>query len=276
MSEHRFEQNLKPKTLCVKDLHVDPSYQRPVKQNLLRWIAENFDEVAFGRLLVAERKDGTFWVVDGQQRLAGATKKCFDKVPCNVFESLGRQQEAAIFNEVNSKRVAVSSLEKFKALLESRDEEAIAINAAVENVGFHIGKGGGMKNPKTVQSVAVLQEVYKRGGTELIKTTLRILRATWPNNFQATCSQMLWGMSLFCDIFKGEYEERRLINKLYKDEPLEILQYVKNVKKFSTGSKGRIVMEAIMNKYDQGAKGRRLRQLLKAEDKIENDSEEVA
>ena len=124
--------------LNVDELNVCESYQRTVRTAGVNKIVKNFDRDALGTLCVGKRKDGSLWIVDGQQRWTALKKLGVKRVPCDVFESSGPSHEARIFRHKNKDRTGVNAVTIFKALLTEQNEDAVALLAAVESAGFKL------------------------------------------------------------------------------------------------------------------------------------------
>ena len=132
----------------IDQLQIDHSYQRNEvsEKNTIR-IARDFRWAAFGTLVVMERADGTLLVVDGQQRLLGAKRRGdISEVPCIVFSSDGPQHEAKAYLALNTNRLAVSAVEKFKARLVGKESPEMEIAAWLAGVGLFVTSDGTTPN----------------------------------------------------------------------------------------------------------------------------------
>ena len=89
--------------IAVEELNISDAYQRTIVQARANRIAKNLDQDAFGSLTVGQRNDGSFWVVDGMQRLTAARKLGIAMVPCDVFQSEG-QVLAAVWVAMTARR----------------------------------------------------------------------------------------------------------------------------------------------------------------------------
>jgi hypothetical protein len=66
----------------IKDLVIDPSYQRHIGKRgaaNIRQIAENFDWSKFAPVIIAPIEGGQYAVVDGQHRTTAALLRCLEK-----------------------------------------------------------------------------------------------------------------------------------------------------------------------------------------------------
>jgi len=124
------------------ELGVDHDYQRDkVIVAKVREIQSNWSWAGCGCILVAMRKDGTFWVFDGQHRvLAARNRSDITTLPCLVFEVDSKTQEAAGFLVSNTQRKAVTAIAKFKALVMTGDSAALAVNRICDEIGIEVSE----------------------------------------------------------------------------------------------------------------------------------------
>jgi hypothetical protein len=204
---------------------ADPSYQREVKNRHKR-IAGDFREEALGIPLVAERADGSLWIVDGLQRITALRRIGRKQVRAEVFSSNGPEHEAEIFKLVNMERTRLTPVEEFRALLTAHDDAAWKIKEAVERQGYKImlGKGGtGDASEFYLTCVKTMQKVFKAGGTAPIEFALRMVKESWPGDRLGTYNQVIEGMSLFFIRMKGAVDEDRLLPRLRTVTPQKII-----------------------------------------------------
>jgi len=134
----------KPKRIKIADLNVD-SYQRGEASRMSTIMrAKHFDHAAAGAVVVGQRSDGSFWIVDGLQRvLAETLRGDVGTVDCMVFQSSGKANEARVFQLCNISRSGVKAVHKFMVAVESGDEPECTINKWIVEEGFRVGKEKG-------------------------------------------------------------------------------------------------------------------------------------
>ena len=123
----------------IADLNVG-DYQRG-EANRISTIqkAKHWDHAAAGAIVVGQRSDGSFWIVDGLQRtLAEAVRGDIDAVDCMVFPSDGADHEARVFQLCNLGRIPVSAIHKFRVAVKAGDQTECAIDAWVKENGMCI------------------------------------------------------------------------------------------------------------------------------------------
>jgi hypothetical protein len=148
------------KQIAIRDLKVDPAYQRgEVSESNTLGIAANFSWAAFSTLTVMKRKDGRLFVVDGMQRLC-AVKHRDDivKVPCIIFPSRGRDHEAYAFLLLNTHRRPVRATEKFAAAVKAKISPEIEVDKWLKSHDLVVGKND---QPKTVRFIAQLLRQWR-------------------------------------------------------------------------------------------------------------------
>lgn len=215
------------KVLRVEAIQTDPSYQREVKRGHTK-IVNDFSEEAFGIPLVGEREDGTFWVVDGLQRLTALRKLGKKEVRAEVFASQGPEHEATVFKKVNMDRTRLSSREEFRALLTSQDPLAWKIKEAVESVGFKIvlGKTGQRGNElaaKQLTCVSTLLAVAAKYGTDPIVFACRCSADAWPGDRLGSHNSIVAGLCCFFRRHEGVVDMDRLLPRLRTVTPQKIM-----------------------------------------------------
>jgi hypothetical protein len=128
------------------DYATDGGYQRELKKKHVAAIVRDFMIEAMGSLLVGQRSDGSYWLVDGQQRRGAAIALDITMLPCDVFISRGREHEAKIFHSVNKVRKAADGVDKYLSALAAKDQITMEIDRILKNHGFQVTKTDGWGN----------------------------------------------------------------------------------------------------------------------------------
>lgn len=236
------------RVLKVEDIQTDPAYQRVVREGHKKIVAE-FDKNAFGVPLVAQREDGTLWVVDGLQRLTALRKMEKKEVRAEVFKSSGPEHEANVFKIVNLNRTKLSSPEIFKAKLTSGDQSAWKLKETVEKCGYVIAyqshSAGRAQDAKYISAINSLERVAERFGYEYITIILEITKEVWSEDKYGASSDIINGMAAFLHARKGVIDKNRLIVRLAKTTPAKII-YSGNL---GVGSRGNNIAEVLERIY---------------------------
>ena len=146
------------KWIDKKQIVVCPDYQRSKPSpNTIKSIRKNWNWLAFGALMVAER-DGVFYVVDGQHRLLAAMQEPgVQQVPCVVYPTHSIAIEAKSFLEANTSRVAVSAIDKYKAALAAKEHWAINMQLMLEELDIVL-----VENPKEFRQTCVVSAITRQ------------------------------------------------------------------------------------------------------------------
>ena len=120
--------------LATESLQIDETYQRGFNALKAKRIGQKFDMRALGRLSVSERSDGTWWVVDGQHRRAGALAAGVTSVPCIIYSGLSAKEEAELFLVLNCERSGMGAAGRFNAQQAAGQEIAMVVARTLASV----------------------------------------------------------------------------------------------------------------------------------------------
>lgn len=201
--------------ISVDELNVSDAYQRTIVPGRVNRIAKHLDQDAFGSLTVGQRSDGTYWVVDGYQRLTAARRLGIAMVPCDVFASDGQEHEARVFRLKNRERTNVSSVALFRAQLTEGDEQTLAIAAAVKASGFKLGLDNHSTRWPYIRAVKSLERSFERVQAEGLVMALGLINDAWPGEDAALQGDMIEGMCWFIKKHP-DFDRERLIGRLAK------------------------------------------------------------
>jgi hypothetical protein len=166
-------------------------YQRGVKARP-SFDPNEYNEVLAQLLEVAEREDGTYAVIDGQNRMRAAIQCGKDTMPCRVHVGLAVEQEAALFVIFNAKRLSVTPLELHRASVVAGDAEATFLKDITEAHGYEIKTSG----INSIPWIKKLQDLHIRYGTDVLDWCLGICAQMDPG--KPIPSNVLLGL---CDVF---------------------------------------------------------------------------
>lgn len=187
--------------------------QRELTQRRVdRITAVGFDPELMGYPVVSER-DGHFWILDGQARIA-ALKNWLGEwqeqhVQCRVFVHLTEEQEAEIFLELND-FTNVAAFAKFKNAVTAGRPTETDINRIV--LANHLVVSREAARDDSVGCVSTLIRVYKRSGPLIFSQSLRVVRDAYGKPGME--SAVLDGMGLLCQRYNGELTETEAVTKL--------------------------------------------------------------
>lgn len=181
----------------VGELMVDPTYQRELDERRVDGIVDGFDPALLGTLEVSAR-NGRSAVFDGQHRLAALKRLRIDHVACVVHEGLSVEDEARLFVELQTRRKALTPLDRFRARLVAGESQARAINRIVEAAGYKVTSGGGAA---AIGAVTALDRVLALDETGAILESALDLLSVWKGEPKATDGALILGLGLFLKEF---------------------------------------------------------------------------
>lgn len=115
-------------------LLINEDYQRTATASKILEIASQWSWVGCGVIVVAKR-DGNYWVVDGQHRVLAAKRRSdIKEMPCIVFDTENISDEASGFLATNTNRKPITSHAKHKAMVVSGDEVAIFVEKTFKDL----------------------------------------------------------------------------------------------------------------------------------------------
>lgn len=194
MKEHR--------KLPVDALKLCMQYQRTQNEHHVQKIVDAWNEDAFGALVVARRKDGSLWVVDGGHRLAAARALKINTVPCSIMESDGPAHEALVFRALSTTR-KVHIITVFWGRITAGEKVATTILRTVRDAGFDLPKNtGGVRGRAAtawpiIGCVGAVERCFNEGGVERLETMLSVIRKAWNNDEDAVSMSIVNGLSMW-------------------------------------------------------------------------------
>lgn len=216
---------------------IDPAYQRQLS-GLWKDIAKDFRPYLFGAVILSarERKAPDLAIIDGQHRWMGAKEAGVEAILAVIYPGLNRAQEAEIFAELQLRRRALLSYERFRASLVAKDPMAKSIAAICQHAGYELGPE---KRPDTLKAVAALEWCYRGGkpkrqnpqpeGPEYLRRAMHSLKAAWPDYSQPN-GDIIKGVVLVYLQSEGQIDDDRLVRSLNATTPREILSRAGDLK----------------------------------------------
>lgn len=215
--------------LPVDKLFID-TYQRNVRQSLVKDIANNFNPGLIGYISVSQRENGLYAIVDGQHRYEGAIEKGYTHLPCMVF-GLTKKQEASNFIDFNTKRASMTATQVFWSEVDAEDRTALKILSIVDTHGFFVTKqlkGGKAQNPYEVSAVGALKRIYKNHGETVLHEVLEIVSRIWVDDSRRSVATVLIALCRYInnETSSNNYQRSVLVSALNKTNPPSFLRKI--------------------------------------------------
>lgn len=194
-----------------------PNYQRHLRANRVRKMAQKFDPRLYGVVLVTMRS-GKPSVIDGQHRIAAAIQAGHgdDALPALVIPTSTYREEAELFVRANLRETTVPAAtgEVFHARIEQGDERATMVAKVVEDAGLQLDMHMESDGEGFVRAIATLERIFKQGGPEHLADVLTTLLATYGGQRGSTAHWMLMGFHQFLYRFHDFADRARLAEQL--------------------------------------------------------------
>lgn len=234
--------------ITVNELTLDPTYQRAIDKGFVNRCVKNFNPEAVGHLVVSRRSDGTVVVVDGQHRTEIMKRVGWgdQRVECQVHDNLTVEQEAALFDLLNTKR-SVTPTDRFRARLVAGDPASNDIAAIVERSGLAVPQ---------VRAVGVLQNIYGSNGSSnpaLLERTLGVTTGAWGPTDDAVMGPVMNGVAAVLGRYDN-LDDAKLTSRLAKSPggAPALLGAARAMKGVRFGTMRDCVASVIVDRYNVG------------------------
>lgn len=221
--EVSFDRPWSEEVVAVDELRIDRTYQRGDKADLVNEIGRGYDLTLAGYIVVSRRKNGSLYVVDGQQRTLGARKGGESEVLARVFEGLTVEEEASLYDALNRTK-PLNSHEKFKGRHAARNPQALDIYDIVHSLGGSIMGVDGY-SMETIAAVSALEIVYGQGGKWGLTTTLSVIKSGLGElTRNTTPSGFLKAVHMAISRHSDELDQQRLAKRIAETGLLALKQ----------------------------------------------------
>ena len=106
---------MKEQMIPLNLMRVDSTYQRCVKPEKVKKIADEWDDMLANLVYVSHRSDGFYYVMDGNHTRIAYESIGGEELACRVFEDLTVEQEANLFDRLNTSQKKPTFNERLKA-----------------------------------------------------------------------------------------------------------------------------------------------------------------
>lgn len=192
------------KWVRIGDMKVSPKAQREFRPNHAADLAGRFNLDAIGYPVV-DHRDGAYWIVDGQHRVAALKMVGFtadDQIECEVFEGLTESQEADVFLHRDSRK-KVGTFDGFRIAVVAGRGDEVQIKRIVERAGLKISLDGA---DGCIGAVGALRYVHGLSPAALGRT-LEILTDAFGGDHGSFAANILRGTGLVAQRYNGEITE---------------------------------------------------------------------
>ncbi len=239
------------------------AYQRPVREENVNKLIQKWDAALVEPVVVSFR-DGKFYVVDGQNRIAAMRKMNNGHdvmVLCKVHSGMTYQEEAAMCWKLDQAKRRMDASQSVNALAESETSaEVTDIRQILEQEGFRWALAKKTGKEYEVGSTRAVINAYRLLGSAAFTRMFWLLGETWRGNPRSLNSYILSGMALFLKTYETELRDRLFVMRLSAVDPEEIIRRGKV--DFSTSRASLRYARVILEKYNGHRGGGKLQNRL--------------
>lgn len=199
------------------------SYQRELNVKRVRKIAARFDPRLVNPPKVSYR-NGHYYVFDGQHTIAVLKLLNGDKdllIRCIVYTGMTESEEALLFAQQTGESAPLTPGDKMRAKIYGGDPECMAFLKATESVGLNLDYAQ-RRGKLRIGCIGTAFEEFKRVGADLYKEALSLIVAAWHGDPESLRAETIQSVIRFIELYRDEYDPRRLVTRLHKTDPLTI------------------------------------------------------
>ncbi len=202
-------------------------YQRRVSQRHVNKLIRHWDSRYLLPLVVSLR-DGKYYLIDGQHRLAAMRKMNGGKdvmLPCVIHTGLTYAREAEMYVELDKAKGHVKLVNAIKAKLESGSDAAMLdIDKRIDEAGFTWALDKPTGAAYEIIPTQPIIRAYKNLGGPGFSRMLGLLAGTWHGSQASLRTEMFYGLALFLKTYEMEIDDQAFVRRLSAADPFDILQ----------------------------------------------------
>ena len=218
------------------DYETDGGYQRKEDIKRIEKYAKAFDWKLFDLPLIGIREDGTYWVIDGNNRIKLLQKIGVEKVMCRIARQTNRDSERKLFLARNKSGInrgkTVSPYIVYKNAILAGEPAEVKLNEIFNKYGLTVTTGKTTLN-NHIGDIGTYVDKMK-SSAKLTEKAIDFIKTTWPNSNEAWSASFLNGVMEYLSNLTEE-EVRKSYRKLSKCEPKYIVQAAKLLAKNDDG-----------------------------------------
>lgn len=246
--------------LPTDKLKIDIKVQRELQETHVQKLLRKFDPAAFGRISVAKREDGYYYVQDGQHRLEMAKRLFLDEVPCVITNLESVRDEGRAFIKINENSAKVTGIDKYRIGVSSEITEYLRVKECCDYAGLRIGSGPNYVNCvsaiyRCVNSATLLSSIeYNMQST---KYALKILKDSF--GVEGINQVTVQGMFIFTKAYiMGDIIDMlTVIERLSKCNIKELIETAYEMKNNGRGKVYSYAAYLFVNEYNRNLKSNR-------------------
>lgn len=220
------------RTVQSMALSEDRDCQRILKVNEIMNIVGDFHWAKFNPVVISIREDGRY-CIDGQVRIL-SVRTLYKKgeistpmIPCLILTNTTLEDEAMLFGTQDDGKTPLREYQKAKSKFIGKDKKICELSDALTDCGIRLFTD--------VQAYKTIREIYDNTDLAVFKRFCNVISKSWLNGTKsqkknATCGDILTGLSIFYSRYADEIDDMNLIKKLSEKTPDSVRELFKNYK----------------------------------------------
>lgn len=204
---------MREQKLPLRLLKTDFSYQSPVKNAQVLKIVRNFDSKALHTIVVSEREDGTYYIVDGQHRVVALIRLGHEEIRCTIHQGLSVEEEAKMYHDLNN-RPTKQANSKGKSKLRYNEENAVKIDEIVNKTGMKINYEHTAPKSGYIAAYGALERIYKRSGGTHLNNVIVAIKASFGESGNFFQAYIMDGFSKFLRTYQKDLDFQFMVDRL--------------------------------------------------------------
>lgn len=208
-------------------------YQKLLTSKRAIDITKDFHWSRLNSITICIREDGDRYNVDGQARVS-SVRTLYKKgeistpmIPCLILTNTTLEDEAMLFGTQDDGKTPLRGYQKAKSKFIGKAEKLCGLADALGDCGIKLFTD--------VQAYKAIREIYDNTELEVFKRFCKVISSAWLNGTKAqkknaTCGDILIGLSVFYSQYADVIEDKSLINKLSLTTPDAVRELFENYK----------------------------------------------
>lgn len=211
----------------------DGGYQRILKSHRIIDITSDFHWAKFNPITISIRQNGERYNVDGQARVS-SVRTLYRKgeistpmVPCLILTNTSVEDEAMLFGTQDDGKTQLKESQRIKSKYIGKDKKICDLSDTLEECGIGLFRD--------IQAHKTIQEIYKNIDKDIFIRFCKVISKSWLNGTKAqrknaTCADILTGISVFYQKYADVIDDKNLVSKLSMTTPDAVRELFDNYK----------------------------------------------
>ena len=209
----------------------DGGYQRILNSKRMIDITKDFHWSRLNPITICIRKDGNRYNVDGQARVSSVItlyrrgEISTPMIPCLILTNTTLEDEAMLFGTQDDGKTPLREYQKAKSKYIGKDKKLCGLVDTLADCGIRLFTD--------VKAYKTISEIYDNTDLETFKRFCRVISCAWLNGTKAqkknaTCGDILTGLSIFYSKYAQEIDDQSFTKKLSDKTPDMVKELFEN------------------------------------------------